>query len=96
MIQFIKDQMEEFLIGFVLGLGFFLAVGWWCVLLGLITGVAYCLGGMGFLQTKLWRRLGCPLAILIALNHYTWITGLAVLASFGLLSIGYGRRDNNV
>lgn len=93
MWQFIKDSWEETFIGFILGLGFFLAIGWWAILLGIATGILWKLGGLGFLQTKLWRRLGCPLAILIALNHYTWATGLAVLASWGILSLGYGSRS---
>ena len=91
--KFLKDNWEEFAIGFILGLGFFWAIGWCAVLLGLITGVAYRAGGAGWLGTKGWRRLGVPLAIALSLQRIGWWIGGAFVLSVILLSLGYGTRS---
>ena len=91
MNQFIRDNAEEAGIGFLLGLGFFWAMGWWCVLLGLITGVAYRLGGSGWLGTKAWRRIGIPVLLVLSMWSLSLLIRIPLgLVTFGLLTIGYG------
>lgn len=89
----VQINREELSIGAVLGLGFFWAIGPWCVLLAVITGLLWALGGAGWLGTKLWRRVGVPVAISVAVSIPLWVELLLVIATFGILCIGYGSRD---
>jgi len=90
---------EELAIGAVLGLGFFWAIGWWCVPLALVTSLLWALGGLGWLGTKAWRRFGVPTAIWMMLNLLKqwscvgWLYLLAFVMSVVLLSVGYGTRS---
>jgi hypothetical protein len=87
---------EEFSIGAVLGLGFFGLIGWWAVLLALITGVLYERGGTGWLGTKLWRRAGVPISIGVSFIHHYQLVMVLIGCVFSvvLLSVGYGQRDS--
>ena len=96
MRQFIKDNWEEAVIGFVLGAGFFWAIGYYSLLLGLWTGVLWRLGGMGYLGTKAWRGWGVPIMITVSMwQRFTPWTLLPIALTVLLLSIGYGQRDVN-
>jgi len=87
---------EELTIGAILGLGFFWAIGWWCLLLAIITSILWAMGGAGIWGTKAWRRVLIPIVIFIAIGHYNLACVIAGFSTWGLLSVGYGSRDNNV
>jgi hypothetical protein len=93
--QFIKDNWEEWFIGFILGLGFFPVLGIGAIVLGVGTGILYRMGGAGIWKTKGWRRVGIPV-LLVAVNHLPLLYSVgAGLATFGLLTVGYGHIDRN-
>ena len=96
MRKFIKENWEEFTIGFILGLGFFLVIGCSAVLLGLVTGVLWRLGGMGLWGTKAWRRIGISVLLVGAVWSLPLLMRMgSSLVTLGLLKIGYGQRDVN-
>lgn len=53
-------SFEDFIFGFIYGQVTMFVVGVWSLLIGVVTGVLWWLGGQGFLGTKDWRREGCP------------------------------------
>jgi len=83
-------QPEELVIGSVWGLSVGLAFGGPIWLTGPACAVLWRLGGMGFMDTKIWRRLGVPLILsvtaLLQGHPWAWIG----LSAFAPLSMGYG------
>ena len=92
MVKFIKENYEEFLVGFLLGLGFFMYVKWYALLLGIASGILWKLGGMGLWGTKAWRRLGIPSLISIFLRVNLLCMSVAFILTLVLLLLGYGQR----
>jgi hypothetical protein len=88
-----KLNKEELVIGFILGLGFFWAIGWWCVPLALVTSLLWALGGYGLWGTKAWRRFGIPLVLMAIIRPFGIPTIVASVFTAVLLSIGYGSRS---
>ena len=94
MKQFIKNNWEEFLIGFILGLGFIVFTNLACgLLLGLVFGVLWRLGGMGLWGTKAWRRVGIPVLLVIVICIPLLLKMVLAGITFGILTVGYGTRS---
>ena len=87
-----KAMFEDFIQGFFLAQITMFYIGLWSLLIGLICGILWVLGGMGWLGYNTWRRLGIPLVIcpLIAISRHTWIPLISFPLMFGTFCLGYG------
>lgn len=87
--------IEDLISGFVVGLVTFFVIGWWSLLIGVLCGVLWVLGGVGWLQTKLWRRLGVPIVVCLssALKGHLIGALITLPLMFGALCIGYGEES---
>jgi hypothetical protein len=90
-------EIEDFAIGFFFGGISAMVIGWWGVIPAALSGVLWMLGGIGYMETKAWRRLGCAFVVCLPFS----LTGHALCAviSFGLQcawqTVGYGEPDVN-
>ena len=95
MLKFLKDNWEEWFIGFILGLGFFPVLGLGSIVLGVVTGILFRMGGAGIWKTKAWRRVGIPLLLVAIMPKSLLGSCGGGLASWGLLTLGYGTLTLN-
>lgn len=68
--------IEDFVIGFIVGQVTAFFVGWWCLVVGIVTGLLYVAAGRGWGGTKLWRIVGVPSVIgniVYLYNHSYWV-----------------------
>lgn len=84
----------EFVRGFVAVLPICFKVGWIGVSIAGLSGLLYCLGGT---YSKLIRRLGIPVSIVLYMVilgfWYNWLL-LTIPIGFGILSLGDGFPDH--
>lgn len=88
---------EELTIGFLYGLISCVVLGWFGLLTACLTAFLWALSGSSYrLNNKLFRRLGCPLAIVLPffLTTHLWYNWLTLPIHFGILSVGYGIPDS--
>lgn len=88
-----KLNKQELVIGFLYHI-IFLYWSLWVIPTAFVSSYLWALSGEG--QSKIYRRLGCPLLLAIALflelhNNALFI---AVPIAFGFLSLGYGIPDS--
>lgn len=88
---------EDFFAGFAVGQVTMFVIGPWSLLIGIITGVLWVLGGRGWLGTKGWRRIGVPAVISLpwALNGHFIGSLISFPLQFGAHTFGYGEIDSN-
>lgn len=85
---------SELICGGILGLGFFWAIGLWCIPLAIVTSILWAMGGAGIWGTKAWRRIGVPIVVAISLVSIgVWIRLVSGVLTAIILSIGYGQRS---
>lgn len=83
---------EDFIVGFAVGQVTAFVIGIWSLFLGVLTGILWVAGGQGWLETKLWRRLGVPLLIClpwVLKTSFIWVVA-SFFMQFGVQCIGYG------
>jgi hypothetical protein len=87
-------SVEEFLVGALLQLPFYFLFGGWVMPLSFVCGCLWAYGGASG-TSKLWRRLGIPLVITVALMT-SKVGFWAILATpmlMLILSMGYGKES---
>lgn len=86
-----KLNQEELIIGAIVGLSFAVKVGWWAILLAVLTSPLWAMGGAEK-SSKLFRRLGVPLACsgLVAIIYHNWVPLISLPLASLVLHMGYG------
>ena len=84
--------LEDFIFGFIVGQVTMFVIGPWSLLIGVLSGVCWVGGGQGWLGTKAWRRLGCPLLVCLPFALSGHLVGALISFPLQILSqsIGYG------
>ena len=87
-------NLNELLIGSIVGGLSAILVGWWALLVSPITAFLWALSGMNG-KDKIWRRLGVPLVVSLSVSivRHSLIPIVSIPLAFGVLSIGYGIPD---
>ena len=86
-------SVEEFLVGALLQLPFYFLFGGWVMPLSFVCGCLWAYGG-AHNTSKLWRRLGVPLAVGVALAvNSGWLTLACVPLLYVIVSLGYGKES---
>jgi hypothetical protein len=82
---------EELLVGAGYGFACVGFIGWWAVLTMVLCAWLWAFGGAGG-TSLLWRRIGVPLVmgLAIGLIRWTWLPALSFFPVWGVLSRGYG------
>ena len=90
-------MFEDFIQGFFLGQLTAFVIGPFSLLVGVVTGVLWILGGMGYLSTNLWRRAGISviMATIFAIAKHSWVPMLAFPTMWLAMAQGYGTVDVN-
>ena len=88
-----KLNKEELIIGSIFGAVPIFWIHWYALATIPICAFLWALSGAG--QSKLYRRLGCPMVVSLVmfLNTNHWRIFWFILAGFGILCTGYGIPD---
>jgi hypothetical protein len=91
------DTPMEMVKGFCVGIVACFAWGAWGISVAVVCAILWRLGGIGFMDTNSWRRVGVPIALSLTffLESHHWWNFLAIPTMALAMSIGYGIPDDD-
>jgi len=88
---------SELSVGAFVQFPFYYMIGWWVLVLMLVSALLWAYGGASH-TSKSWRRWGVPTAAgvaVVAFNPTMWPLLGWIPAGWGALTLGYGMPDQN-
>lgn len=89
--ELIVGAVFSFVVSLLIILKYFSLIAYAALLpIAIICAILWRLGGMGFCGTKLWRRLGVPIVLVLLAIAYKHQFALLSIVAWAPLAIGYG------